>query len=209
MSAGNALITAGSTIGTTVLSSSVTGGAAAATSAAGIGTSLASAGVTAGLSIAVAGLTMWLQSAKLRGKQKVAATTIANQVEGKLKELKDAYEASGKTEADWLAAKNIQTQLLDYFQGPTGCGNVELAQAGQRCLSERLCKEGCLYPWLEWYSLGEKPAPAPRSASSAVGGGLANEIENIVDTALNGGSLNMNSLLLMAAVGLVLYGATR
>lgn len=206
MSAGNALITAGSTIGTTALSSSVTGGAAAATGAAGIGASLASAGVTAGLSLAVAGLTMWLQSARLRGKQKVAATTIANQVEGKLKELKDAYESSSKTEADWLAAKNIQTQLLDYFQGPTGCGNAELAQAGQRCLSERLCKEGCLYPWLDWYSLGEKPAAAPRSA---VGGGLANEIENIVDTALNGGSLNMNSLLLMAAVGLVLYGATR
>jgi hypothetical protein len=206
MSAGNALINAGSTIGSSVLTDSlVKGGAAAATGAAGIGASLASAGVTAGLSLAVAGLTMWLQSAKLRGKQKVAATTIANQVEGKLKELKDAYESSSKTEADWLAAKNVQTQLLDYFQGPSGCGNAELAAAGQRCLSERLCKEGCLHPWLEWYSLGEKPAASVRSSS----GSLSNEVESIIDSALGGGSLNMNGLLLMAAVGFVLYGATR
>jgi len=197
----------------TARSSAPVGSAPSAAGAVGIGASLAAAGVSLGFSAAIAGLTMWLQSAKLRGKQKVAATTIANQVEGKLKELKDAYESSSKTEADWLAAKNIQTQLLDYFQSPNGCGNAELAAAGQRCLSERLCKEGCLYPWLEWYSLGEKPAPAPRSSSfgssGAIGNGLANEIENIVDTALGGGALNMNSLLLMAAVGLVLYGATR
>lgn len=204
MSAGNALINAGSTIGSSVLTDSlIKGGGAAATGAAGIGASLASAGVTAGFSLAVTGLMLWLQSAKLRGKQKVAATTIANQVEGKLKELKDAYEASGKTEADWLAAKNVQAQILDYFQSPNGCGNADLAAAGQRCLSERLCKEGCLYPWLEWYSLGEKPAASARSSS------LSSEVESIIDSALNGGSLNMNSLLLMAAVGFVLYGATR
>lgn len=204
MGAGNALINAGSTLGTSVLTDAlVSGGGAAATAGAGIGASLASAGVTAGLSLAVTGLMMWLQSAKLRGKQKVAATTIANQVEGKLKELKDAYEASGKTEADWLAAKNVQAQLLDYFQGPSGCGNADLAAAGQRCLSERMCKEGCLYPWLEWYSLGEKPAASARSSS------LSNEVESIIDSALGGGALNMNSLLLMAAVGFVLYGATR
>ena len=127
--------------------------------------SFATLGISAGVALTAQGIQMWIQSARLRGQQKIGATNIANQVEGKLKELKKAYDASAKTKEDWLQAKQSQDALYDYLAGPQGCGSAELGSAGQRCIAERLCDSGCVYPWKTWYDLGEMPAASAKTSS--------------------------------------------
>lgn len=166
----SSLLSAGATLTNVAATSGMTVGASAGSAAAGAAAgaaSLAAMGITAGLAVAGIGINAWIQSARLRGQQKIGATNIANLVEQKLKNLKDAYEASGKTFEDWQYAKQTQDQLLDYLQGPNGCGNPELGSAGQRCISERICESGCAYPWLAWYDLG--PAPQKRAQVGADG----------------------------------------
>jgi hypothetical protein len=185
------------------LSNVVSSGSGLATSAVGgaaSAASLAAAGVTAGLAIAGVGITAWIQSARLRGGQKIASTNIANDIERKLQDLKASYEASSKSYADWQYAKTLENQLFDLLV--QGCGRQELGSAGQRCIEERLCREGegCKYPWKTWYDVG----PAPEGASSGSG---SDSFGNTVNQALGpvAQQLGVSPAVLLAG-GLVLVG---
>lgn len=151
------VFTAGATLASTVASGGGSAGASAAGAAAGAA-SFATLGITAGLALAAQGISMWVQSARLRGAQKLQATNVANDIERKLKDLKRAYEASNKTHADWVLAKNVENELFGLLA--QGCGTMELGSAGQRCIEERMCfeGEGCIYPWRTWYNVGPEPA---------------------------------------------------
>jgi hypothetical protein len=168
------------------------------------GASPAMVGVGAGLALATTGIQAWIQSARLRGGQKLAATNVANEIERKLKDLKTAYEASPKSIADWQYAKQTEEQLFDFLQ--QGCGTQQMGSAGQRCIEERYCfeGEGCKYPWRTWYDIGPAPLAADGSTSVLGADGLT-VVNSPTQTSSNNLNLNLGTPVLLG-IGLLGIG---
>lgn len=110
-----------------------------------------------GVSLAEFGLGSWIQSARLRGGQKIAATEIVNNLERKLQKNLKEYMAlpTPRPQTVQLAVIKFFDDAMDWLSSPDGCGNMQLGSAGQRCIEERYCEtagEGqCRWPWVTWY----------------------------------------------------------
>lgn len=91
----------------------------------------------------------------------VKATQIVDQIEPKLKEIRDAYLGSGARTAKMQAsALQVVDALLSDVQA--GCSDPALGEAGRKCISERLVHGGNA-PWCptgsgcDWITLYRDP----------------------------------------------------
>lgn len=195
------------------------GGAAGAGAAAGAAVGgLATLGISIGVMAAFQGIQMWIQSARIRGQQKIGATTQANQAEKLLQRNLKAFQESGKTRADQQLALDGAMQIMDWLTGMDGCGNPQLGSAGQRCIEERDCHvagEGkCRWPWLAYYVDPIKDDPdvvdVPVTATGGIDPVTGQPLSNGNGAGAGGvqGGVGIGSMdpLMLGAIGLVAVG---
>lgn len=151
-------VSTGTAIGTPLVIGAlgIKGGAAATTAGgAAVGASVAAAAVTAGVALAGVAVMAWISSARRRGAQKVAATSIVDEAAPYLQDNLDAWKRGPRTLADTVAALEYAQAAFDYIRSEEGCGNRQLGSAGERCIAERVCREGdagCRWPWIDYYA---------------------------------------------------------
>jgi hypothetical protein len=96
--------------------------------------------------IAIAGIAMavttWLN--RMGPKQKRWTTQIADDATAQLKQIKEIYFATPYNPANQAAALQATDQMLQAIQD--GCGQTQMGEPGQRCISERLVRGGSA-PW--------------------------------------------------------------
>jgi len=103
--------------------------------------------ISAAISIGVMAFTAWMSR---RGPhQKVASTSLVNELEPVLKENLDAYLAGPRTKLAQAAHLAQFDQAWAYLQSAEGCGNAELGTPGQNCLSDR--GRGGRWDWASYY----------------------------------------------------------
>src|SRR6185437_12887464 len=93
-----------------------------------------SAGISAGVGLATATLGSWLSDKRQTGQQKVASTSIVNDLEPLLNANKNAYLAGPGTCADQAAALTAFDSAMEWLQSPQACGNLQLGTPGQNCI---------------------------------------------------------------------------
>lgn len=154
---------------------------------------MAAGAVTAGVGLAAMALLTWFQSAKRRGAQKVAATQIVDEAAPYLQANLDAWQASPKTEEDTYVAAAAASEVFDWIVSQEGCGNPSLGTAGQRCISERMCREGeagCRWPWFDYYLTpitSYVPPPPPPVEANQLHSGNGNGNGLVADSGNSGG----------------------
>lgn len=130
-----------------------------------------------GAGIIAVGLALNLLLNRKGGKQKTAATQIADQAEQLLKENVAAYLSGPRTQQSKEAAVGNFLLTWEQLISPEMCGNPELGAAGRRCISER--ERGGSAPWCptqtgcDWFALYLDPIlndpiaePSPSAAAS-------------------------------------------
>ena len=137
------------------------------------------------------------------GAQKVAATQIVKEIERQLIANRDGYLAQPVRTRSMQAAA-----LANYDNGwqlvVQNCSNPQLAQAGQRCIEDRL--PGSRWPWQSYYRdpIADDPdvVDDPTITDSIVDGF---SVFDSVATAATGGGPNMLFLAAAVLVGLALF----
>ena len=98
--------------------------------------SAAAGGIVGGIEF---GLSQWINSARLRGGQKIGATEIEQWIQAAMQTNFDNYMSSRPhTKSEQAAALAQFDGLMLALMGPQGCGNMEFGSAGQRCITERV-----------------------------------------------------------------------
>jgi len=139
-----------------------------------------SMGISAGVGVATTVLGSWLADKRATGQQKVASTTIVNELEPMLNANKNAYLAGPRTCQDQAAALAAFDSAMQWLQSPQACGNLQLGTAGQNCINDRL--RGGKFPWPVWYRDPIANDPTPQcntTADSAEQSAVANIINTI------------------------------
>jgi len=206
---------AGTTVGGVIAGNVATGAA--------IGTGVAASLATAGIAAAGIAIMSWVAYMKRNGMRKEQATAVADKAEGLLKENLDAWNASNKTLEDQQTAYANTAAIMDYMLSQQGCGNPNLGDPGQRCISERLV-EGARYPWLEWYVDPIRNYAPTVSAQTAINQGAATSVSRtpvvdpitgattyvettlvggVNDTGLAGG-MSTSTLMLLGGVAVIM-----
>ncbi len=108
-----------------------------------------SGGISAGVSIATTFIGSWLADKRATGQQKVASTSIVNDLEPLLNQNKNAYLAGPRTCADQAAALSAFDSAWQYLQSPQECGSIQLGTAGQNCINDRA--PGGEWDWTAMY----------------------------------------------------------
>ena len=107
------------------------------------------AGISAGVSLATTAASLWMNSIQLSHDADTATTQIANGLAIQFQNLLSAYMSErNPTCADQRAALDAFDQALQWFEGPTGCGNGSYGSAGNRCVSER-ATAGAKYSYVD------------------------------------------------------------
>lgn len=103
--------------------------------------------ISAGISVGLMAFTAWMSR---RGpQQKVASTSIVNELEPVLKENLDAYMAGPRTKLAQAAHLAQFDQAWAYLKSAEGCGNAELGKPGQNCIGDRA--RGGRWDWASYY----------------------------------------------------------
>jgi hypothetical protein len=103
--------------------------------------------ISAGISVGIMAFTAWLNR---RGpQQKVASTSIVNELEPVLKENLDAYLAGPRTKSAQALHLAQFDMAWSYLKSQEGCGNPELGKPGQNCIADR--SRGGQWDWASYY----------------------------------------------------------
>jgi len=128
--------------------------------------------ISAGISVGMMAFSAWLSR---RGpQQKVASTSIVNELEPVLKENLDLYLAGPRTKVRQSAHLAQFDQAWAYLKSAEGCGNQELGRPGQNCIADR--SRGGRWDWASYYRdpiANDPEALADTATTPAAGGGQA------------------------------------
>ena len=161
-------------------------------------------GISAGVSLATTAASLWMQSIQLSHQADTATTQIVNGLEPLLRANLDAYKAGPRSCADQAAALAAFDGAMLWLQSPKACGQVGYGSAGNRCISDRLCETGCLFPWIAWYRdpIANDPLASGCAASNAAANPQAGEESAIANLAnLTSGSYQQTNPGQFAAAG--------
>ena len=155
--------------------------------------------------IAVAGIGLALSAIFNRKgpKQKVASTSIVNDLEPQLKANVAAYMNGPRTVSSQAAALKNFDAAWTFLQSSQGCGNPDLGNPGQACLADR--SRGGRWPWEVYYRdpIANDPnvQPDPTTAQTVADALGLTASSASPSAAIGNGSLN--TLLLFGLFALV------
>lgn len=84
-----------------------------------------------------------------RGKQRIAATELVNQLEPILRQNLEGFLAGPRTRESQTAALQVFDDAMSWLQSANACGNPDLGGAGRACISDR--DRGGLWDWYAYY----------------------------------------------------------
>lgn len=123
------------------------------------------AGVSAGVGIATTFIGSWLADKRATGQQKVASTSVVNDLEPLLQQNVAAYMAGPGTCADQAAALSAFDSAWQWLQTSQACGNIQLGTAGQNCINDRA--PGGKWDWTAMYRTPIASDTRPQCDTSA------------------------------------------
>lgn len=138
------------------------------------------AGISAGVGLATVALGSWLSDKRQTGQQKIASTSVVNDLEPLLRANADAFRNGPGTCQDQAAALAAFDSAMQWLQSPQGCGNMQLGAPGQACINDRL--QGGKWDWYAMYRnpIANDPRPQCQATpDSAAQSAIANIINHI------------------------------
>ena len=84
-----------------------------------------------------------------RGKQRVAATELVNQLEPILKQNLTGFLEGPRTPESQAAALQVFDDAMNWLQSANACGSSDLGGAGEACISDR--QRGGKWDWFAYY----------------------------------------------------------
>jgi len=122
-----------------------------------------------GAGVAAVGLALSFIFNRKRGRQKVAATQLVDELEPNLKQNVDAYLAGPRTASSQAQALNNFDSAWAWLSSADACGNAELGTPGKNCISERA--RGGRWDWFSLYRdpIANDPDVRPDSVATTLG----------------------------------------
>jgi hypothetical protein len=147
------------------------------------------AGISAGVGLATVALGSWLADKRATGQQKIASTSIVNDLEPLLRANVQAYLAGPGTCQDQAAALTAFDSAMQWLQSPQACGNLQLGAPGQACINDRM--PGGQWDWYAYYRTPIANDPRPQCQTTADSAGQA-AVANIINR-ISGSTLQTNA----------------
>ena len=163
-----------------------------------------SMGVSAGVSLASVALSSWLNDRRQNAAAKVFTTTMVNELEPLLRANADAYRNGPGSCSDQAAALTAFDSAMKWLQSTQACGNIQLGQAGQKCITDRLPGG----QW-DWYAMYRNPIANDTRPSCNLSADAANQaaVANIMN-AISGSNVQTNASAFQAGSnGSILSGS--
>lgn len=146
------------------------------------------AGISAGVGLATTALGSWLSDKRATGQQKIASTSVVNDLEPLLRANANAYAAGPGTCQDQAAALAAFDSAMQWLQSSQGCGNIQLGAPGQACINDRM--PGGKWDWYAMYRnpIANDTRPVCNTTADSA---EQSAVQNIIN-AISGSSIQTN-----------------